>query len=636
MAPPFLRSSAAPHSCPLSSGVGSYLLGNLAEPEFHLHVTDSSGLSTREGAGAGASRTYALTAGKGGFIMAETATVTLGAYLATRLEQVGLRHYFGIPGDYNLALFDQLLTNPNLACISCCNELNAGYAADGYARAHGAAAMLVTYSVGALSAVNATAGHYAEDLPVILISGGPNTHSEPENQILHHSLGEVRYGYVREMFASVTAAAVIIRHPGDAPRLIDQTIATALNRRKPVYLEIACNIAALEIPAPRPYQFWRKPTSNPETLKEAVDQTAALLNAAVKPVAVGGVKLRPAGALEAFRQFIDASGYAVAIMPNAKGFFPEEHPNFVGIYWGTVSTPGVEAIVESADVYLFAGPVLSDYASCGHTIEINPKKLIHVGADFVQLPGALYQDIVMDEFFAALAGRIKRNDTSLLTFNRTRTQALPESPVDPDAPLRTRRLFAMIQGMLDANTTLIAETGDSWFNCMNLSLPQGSAFEIQMQYGSIGWSVGAALGYQLAVQPSRRVIACIGDGSFQMTAQELSTMIRYGLKPIIFIMNNGGYTIEVEIHDGPYNVIKNWNYAELVAAFNGADGNGWGRRVCTEGEARDAIQKALAHDGLSVIEAVIDKDDCSRDLLEWGTRVCASNARQYNPLKVFG
>jgi pyruvate decarboxylase len=568
--------------------------------------------------------------------MAETTTVTVGNYLATRLEQVGLRHYFGIPGDYNLALFDQLLANPNLTCIGCCNELNAGYAADGYARAHGLAAMLVTYSVGALSAVNATAGHYAEDLPVILISGGPNTHSEPENQILHHSLGEVRYGYVREMFAPVTAAAVIVRHPEDAPRLIDQTIAAAINRRKPVYLEIACNIAALEIPAPRPYQFWRKPTSNPETLKEAVDQAATLLNAAIKPVAVGGVKLRPAGAVEAFRQFIDASGYAVAMMPNAKGFFPEEHPSFVGIYWGPVSSPGVEAVVESADVYLFAGPVLSDYASCGHTIEISPKKLIHVGADFVQLPGALYQDIVMDEFFAALTGQIKRNDTSLATFNRTRTQTVPEPPVDPAAPLRTRRLFALIQGMLDANTTLIAETGDSWFNTINLALPQGGAFEIQMQYGSIGWSVGAALGYQLAVQPGRRVIACIGDGSFQMTAQELSTMIRYGLKPILFILNNGGYTIEVEIHDGPYNVIKNWNYADLVAAFNGADGNGWGCRVRTEGEARDAIQKALAHDGLSVIEAVIDRDDCNRDLLEWGARVCSSNARPYKPLKAFG
>jgi pyruvate decarboxylase len=562
-------------------------------------------------------------------------TVTIGSYLSTRLEQVGLRHYFGIPGDYNLALFDQLLLNQNLACISCCNELNAGYAADGYARATGLAAMLVTYSVGALSAVNAIAGHYAEDLPVILISGGPNTHSEPENQILHHSLGEVRYGYVRDMFAPVTAAAVIVRHAEDAPRLIDQTIAACLRSRKPVYLEIACNIAALEIPAPQPYQFWTKPVSNPETLKEAVDQAAAMLNAAVKPVAVGGVKVRAAGAMDAFRQFIDASGYAVAMMPNAKSFFPENHPNFVGIYWGPVSSPGTEAIVESADAYVFAGPVLSDYASCGHTIEISPKKLIHVGPDFVQLPGVLYQDIVMDEFFAALTGRIKRNDTSLATFNRTRTQTVPEPPIDRAAPIRTRRLFAMIQGMLDGNTTLIAETGDSWFNTINMALPQGSNFEIQMQYGSIGWSVGAALGYQLAVQPARRVIACIGDGSFQMTAQELSTMIRYGLKPILFIMNNGGYTIEVEIHDGPYNVIKNWNYAELVPAFNGPDGNGWGCRVRTEGEAQDAIQKALAHDGPSVIEVVIDKDDCNRDLLEWGARVCASNARPPRTLKAF-
>jgi pyruvate decarboxylase len=568
--------------------------------------------------------------------MADTDKVTVGAYLATRLEQVGIRHYFGIPGDYNLALFDQILLNKNLGFISCCNELNASYAADGYARANGLAAMLVTYSVGALSAVNGVAGHYAEDLPVIVISGGPNTHSEPENQILHHSLGEVRYGYVREMFSQVTAAAVIIRHLEDAPRLIDQTIATCLRQRKPVYLEIACNIAALEIPAPKPYQFWTKPTSNSQTLKEAVDRAAAILNGAVKPVAVGGVKLRPAGALEAFRQFVEASGYAVAMMPNAKGFLPEEHPNFVGIYWGPVSSPGTEAIVESADAYLFAGPVLSDYASCGHTIEISAKKLIHVGPDFVQLPDALYQDIVMDEFLSALATRVNRNDTSLATFNRTRTQVAPEAPINREAPIRTRRLFSLIQGMLDGNTTLIAETGDSWFNTINLALPQGSNFEIQMQYGSIGWSVGATLGYQLAVQPGRRVIACIGDGSFQMTAQEISTMIRYGLKPIIFLMNNGGYTIEVEIHDGPYNVIKNWNYAELVPAFNGPDGNGWGCRVRTEGEAADAIAKALAHDGVSVIEVVIDKDDCSRDLLEWGTRVCASNARPPKTLKSFG
>lgn len=559
--------------------------------------------------------------------MAETAKTTVGGYLATRLQQVGVRHYFGIPGDYNLALFDRLLENRNLEFISCCNELNGGYAADGYARANGVAALLVTYSVGALSAVNAVAGHYAEDLPVIVISGGPNTHSEPENQILHHSLGEVRYDYVREMFRHVTGDAVIVRHVEDAPRQIDQTIAACLKRRKPVYLEIACNIASLEVPAPKPYRFRTRLTSDPEALKDAVDHAAAILNAAVKPVLVGGPKLRMAGAQEGFRKLADASGYAVAMMPNGKGFFPEDHPGFIGIFWGPVSSPGTEAIIESADFYLFAGPVLSDYASCGHTAELSDKKLILATPDAVRLPGACYHDIRMDEFLSALAAKVKRNATSLDAFNRTRTELVSEPPLDPQAPIRTRRLFSQIKEMLDGNTTLIAETGDSWFNLMNLKLPAGCTFEIQMQYGSIGWSVGAALGYQLACPPPRRVIACIGDGSFQMTAQEVSTMVRYNINPIIFLMNNGGYTIEVEIHDGPYNVINNWNYAELMGVFNGSAGNGWGCRCRTEGEVAQAIQKALAHDGPCLIEVVIDRDDCSRDLLEWGTRVCANNCR---------
>jgi len=132
-------------------------------------------------------------------------------------------------------------------------------------------------------------------------------------------------------------------------------------------------------------------------------------------------------------------------------------------------------------------------------------------------------------------------------------------------------------------------------------------------------------------RPDRRVIACIGDGSFQMTAQEVSTLVRYGLKSVIFLMNNGGYTIEVEIHDGPYNVIKNWNYADLVQLFNTSGGQAWGCRVTTEGEAEDAINKALSHDGLSLIEVVLDKDDCSKDLLEWGARVAANNSRPPRP-----
>jgi pyruvate decarboxylase len=563
------------------------------------------------------------------------AGTTVGGYLATRLEEVGIRHFFAVPGDYNLALFDRLLENKNLQLISCCNELNAGYAADGYARANGVAAMLVTYSVGGLSAVNAVAGQYAEDLPVIVISGAPNTHSEPENQLLHHTLGEVRYNYVREMFSHVTAESTIIRFAEEAPALIDHALFTCLRRRKPVYLEVPCNLASLEIPTPKSYRLRSTPTSNPQALEEAVEVAAAMLNSALKPVAVGGPRMRTAGALEAFRQFADASGYAVAMMPNAKGFFPEQHPNYIGIYWGPVSSPGTEAIVESADAYLFAGPICTDYVTCGHTIEINPNKLIFAGPDFVRLPHAVFNDVMMDEFLSGLAGKLRRNETSLEAYRRIRTESVPEPPINPNAPIRTRRLFAQIQGMLDANTTLIAETGDCWFNAMYMPLPQGADFEIQMQYGSIGWSVGAALGYQLGSPPARRVIALIGDGSFQMTAQELSTMIRYGIKPILFVMNNGGYTIEVEIHDGPYNIIKNWNYAELMKAFNESDGNGWSCRVRTEGEAAEAIKKALAHDGVSLIEVIIGRDDCSKELLEWGTRVCANNCRLPAPTVAF-
>jgi TPP-dependent 2-oxoacid decarboxylase len=172
---------------------------------------------------------------------------------------------------------------------------------------------------------------------------------------------------------------------------------------------------------------------------------------------------------------------------------------------------------------------------------------------------------------------------------------------------------------------VIAETGDSWFNGVKLSLPEGARFEIQMQYGSIGWSVGATLGYALG--SPRHLIALIGDGSFQMAAQEVSTMIRYGLKPIIFLINNGGYTIEVEIHDGPYNVIKNWDYAGLVDVFNAGEGKGRGTRVATQNQLDAAIAQALDHDGLSLIEVIIDRDDCSKDLLEWGRHVATNSGR---------
>lgn len=553
---------------------------------------------------------------------------TVGTYLAARLQQIGVRHYFVVPGDYNLVLLDQLLRNPALTMISCCNELNAGYAADGYSRASGGpAVVVVTYSVGGLSALNAVAGAYAEDLPLVIVSGCPNTNSEAEAELLHHTLGKVDYGYQRRIFENVTAASEIIQKPSEAPRQIEDALETAMTARKPVYLEIACNIAAAATSAPNPRNLVSRSPSDQSALAAAVDHAADRLNKAVRPVLLAGASLRSSGAEAAFRALADRCGYAVAIMPDAKGFFPEQHPSCMGTYWGPVSSAGCAEIVESADVLLAAGARFTDYTTAGHSTLIDPGKMICVGRDFVTLDGQSHNKVFISDFLDRLAPRLTQNRTALLSYDRIARPTPTAVPENPSTPVTTRALFARIQSMISADTTVIAETGDSWFNGLALALPDGAAFEIQMQYGSIGWSVGALLGYAVGAGPGRQVIALIGDGSFQMTAQEVSTMIRYGVRAVIFVINNGGYTIEVEIHDGPYNPIKNWHYADLIAVFNADDGNGWGCRVTTEGELAAAVAKAMEHDGVSLIEVIVDRDDCSERLLQWGARVANNNGR---------
>jgi pyruvate decarboxylase len=562
----------------------------------------------------------------------EQGRCSLGEYLARRLEQAGVRHYFTVPGDFNLVLLDQLLKNTPLQMIGCCNELNAGYAAEGYARANGIGALVVTYSVGGLSALNAVACAYAEDLPVVAISGGVNSDSEADGRLIHHGLGEVRYDYQRQIYEHVTAGAFAVRRLDEAPAVIDRAIETAIDRRKPVYLEIACNLAALSVPAPTPHGFRGGPRSDPTALSAAVAHAAGLLAKAARPVLVAGPRIRPPEARAAFRKLADAAGYAVATQPAAKGMFPEEHPAFAGIYWGPVSSPGVAALVESADAYLFAGGLLSDYSTTGYSALIDAQRLLLANPDDVRLPGARYTGVVLADFLAALAEKLQPNRTSLEAFRGARQDfpdgvTKPRGSLDPAAPLKIRSVIDKIQSMLDGRTALLVETGDSWFNGLKLRLPRGGRFEIQFQAGSIGWCVPAALGYELGSTEPTRVIAVVGDGSFQLTAQEVSTMVRYRTRPIIVLINNRGYTIEAEIHDGPYNRIKNWDYAGLLEVFNAGEGKGLGLHAATVGEFDAAISRALAHDGPCLIEVPIDPHDCSHELREWGSRVALANGR---------
>ena len=248
----------------------------------------------------------------------------------------------------------------------------------------GAGAVVVTFTVGGLSVINAIAGAYSDDLPIIVISGGPNSNDYGSNRVLHHTIGLPDFSQQLQCFKQVTCYQTVVRDATTAAEQIEAAIEAALTKRKPVYIEISCNMAAVKQPrfahnllyAVRPQHT--ETYSDPVSLEAAVTAAADFLNGSVKPVMVAGVKLRPAGAIDAFKKLADASDYCVAVMPNAKGFFPEDHPNFIGTYWGQVSSPYCCETVEAADAYVFAGALINDYTTTGYSLLIKKEKMVLV------------------------------------------------------------------------------------------------------------------------------------------------------------------------------------------------------------------------------------------------------------------
>lgn len=568
-------------------------------------------------------------------------TTTVGHYLATRLREIGLDHYFQVPGDYNLQLLDEMLKVEDLQMISCTNELNAAYAAEGYGRAHGASACVVTFNVGAFSALNGIAGAYAERVPTIFISAGYNTNDEASGRFLHHTIGTTDYSYQEEMFRPITCTTVRILDAAEAPSKIDHAIATALRESKPCYIEIASNLADAECAAPQPIEFRRATertvgaeatgSFSQEAMDKATSDVAAKLNEAEAPILIAGPHLRPYGAIDAFRELAEALGCAVAVQPNAKGFFPEEHPQFIGHFLGNASAPGVEAMVDWSDMVLAAGAMFTDYTTVGWTTSV-PADSGYISATELSVvtPDSEYSQLPLGEFLSQLATKVERNPKTLDQFKRDDAPAATAdyTPAEDGAKLTRAELVHQVNQLIDADSSLFVETGDSWFNGMHMSLPDGAGFEIEMQWGAIGWSVPAAHGYAVSKGQDHHTVLMVGDGSFQLTAQEVCNMIRYQDNITVIVVNNKGYVIESALHEGPYNYYQNWDYAALVNAFNAENGDGIGITATTAGELRDALTIARAQRGrLVLIEAQIEHDDMTQDLVKWGSPVSAAIGR---------
>lgn len=544
--------------------------------------------------------------------MTQSTGFSVGSYLVARLHEVGVRHVFGVPGDYVLGLMDRIVDSP-LELVGTCNELNAGYAADAYARVNGVGAVCVTYAVGGFSLLNAIAGAYAERVAVIAVCGGPNRSDRDQHRLLHHTLGD--YAVQVDVFSHVTERAVCLTSAEAAPSEIDDAVMACLRNRRPVFIEVPADLVNAPCRAPEPLDFDRTPPSDPEVLREAVEEAARLLGAAERPILLGGVEVHRFGLQKELERFLDQVGYPMATALMDKSVIRETHPNYIGVYSGALSEEYVRKTVEEADCVLSLGAWMSDINLGIYTAKIDPGRLIHASADRVQIKRHYFDRVYLGDFIAglreALAGRGRRESASI----RPAVRALLERFVpEPGQPVTIARFYERVNHFLDEDCIVLADAGDSFLCAGDLVMHENVGFICQAFYCSIGFTVPGALGVGLADR-TRRPVVFVGDGAFQMTAQELSTVIRQQLSPVFFLMNNRGYTVERVIHDGPYNDIQNWRYHELPRVFGG----GWSCEVRTEGELEAALDRAARErDSLAFIEVHVDPADCSAALKRLG------------------
>lgn len=555
-------------------------------------------------------------------------------YLASRYKAQGGQYYFAVPGDFNLALLDELITAPDIKAVYCCNELNAGYAADGYARQCGISMLVVTHVVGLFSSINAIAGSYASQLPLIVVDGGINSQDFNNPSILHHSLGNSNRAYVLNMIKEITVHQEIITEPKMATSQIDRAFQYALDHQKPVYIQISCNLARHDIGQVdlNLIQLVQKATTskhNPILIK-AVEAAASLMNDSKNPVTVVGNCIRPYHCIEELVDILKSKSYLFAITPDAKGILPQKLPGDLGIYWGDVEKTLTSNLIEKSDVQLVVGARFTDYTSCGFSLMQSFSNAIKVLEDEVWIKDQVYFGVDPKIFLNLL---IKKLDSKLECLQRYQRYAELNSVSETISNrfFSRQTFYDTIEKWLPSGSTVFAETGDSWFNTTDLELKENTQFQIQMMYGSIGWATPAAMGYafaQSSLDKTKPVVLFTGDGAFQMTAQELSTMIRYEVNVIIFLINNGAYAIESAINDGEYNTIVSWRYHKLIDVFADAGKPAQGYVVDSLESLDDTLQN-IQHEKIypCLVEIKLQAEDVNPKLAHWGKQVGRYNSR---------
>jgi indolepyruvate decarboxylase len=545
---------------------------------------------------------------------------TVGRYLVDRLHQLGLEHLFSIAGDYSIEWLNRYVTPSPIEIIEEVNEVNAGYAADGYARLKGIGALCVTYSAGALCTVNAVAGAYVEKVPLVLINGTPSV----KKTITFEQTGFSSHHFITgretdlQSFEHITAAAIRIDNPDTAPMLIDYALTRCISERRPIYVELLQDMVDLECELPSGALKPARVLSDPTSLEQSVAQICAQLESADSPLIWLGVEIDRCGLQEKAVSLIRQLNVPFVTELLSKSVLSEDDPSFAGVLDGQASSAAVLDLVKTSDFILALGVWLTDINSLGW----NP--------DYDKTAFASMDAVKFGTYFAGQVALEHLIDGILAKNVVPKTRSLPEklprtAPVVESAgPITYEGFYDFIQQYIDKDVIVGSDASMNYFGSLLLDVPGAGAFIAQSSYSSIGYIAAAATGMCLAKRPDQRVMVFSGDGGFQMTAQCLSTQTRFKLNPLVFVIDNGVYGVEQWLADSSvfhtgksfYEscVLHPWNYSKLAEVFGC-----FGRRVATYAELKDAMTGALANTRSPSIIQVLVPDKSIPDNAGWKT-----------------
>jgi len=524
-------------------------------------------------------------------------------FLIERLENAGVKHVFGVPGDYILNFFGNLTKSKKMELINNADEAGAGFAADAYGRANGVACVCVTYNVGALKLFNPVACAFAERSPVIVISGAPGVR-ERGSIPLHHMVGP--FDCQREMFKRITCAQAFLDNPTMAGYEIDKAFETLKYKKQPIYVELPRDISMQSIN----YDVYtlgtpKTPVSDLGNLEDALKEVAKMIEDSKTPIILAGVEIARYKLGRELTKFAEKHNIPMATTLLSKSVINEMHPLYIGVYAGGNSSKAhVKDMVENSDCLLVCGEVLTE-ATVGYRPSkvFEKRDMITCTIDQLKVKNHHYPNVLFGDFLKALFHTdLTQKNNPVLPKKLTIGKFIPTK----DCVLTIARFFEKINSILDEDTVIIADVGDSLIGASDLTVHHHASFYGPAFYLSMGYAIPASLGIKLA-RPLVRPIVLVGDGAFQMSCTELSTILKHKLNPIIFVLNNKGYTTERMILDGKFNDIVNWNYHLITELIGG----GKGFKVSTEEELENAVSEALKSEVLTVINCDIGSFDVS-------------------------